>query len=116
MQIGIFLVAIAGCALCTSALAADAPKDDAPAKPALVDLNSASVEELGKLEGITAARAAAIVDKRCYTAGSDIVDRRIVPKAVYEKIKDQISAGDRCVKNEAAASAAKSDAKADGGK
>jgi DNA uptake protein ComE-like DNA-binding protein len=77
------------------------------ATPAKLDLNSAPAEALRKLQGITDARAKAIIEGRCYTTKAQLVDRRIIPNSVYEKIKDQleISKDRECVRGLPAAAA-----------
>jgi DNA uptake protein ComE-like DNA-binding protein len=76
------------------------PVTAAPAPATKVDLNSATVETLGKLDGISAARAKAIVENRCYESATDLVDRRILPKSVFQKIKDQLETSATCVRDE----------------
>ena len=61
----------------------------------LIDLNSASAEELQTLKGIGPARAAAIVKGRPYRGKDELYRKDIVPRAVYEDIKDQIVARQR---------------------
>jgi competence protein ComEA len=58
----------------------------------LVDINSASAEELDKLPGIGSARAAEIIANRPYRAKTELTQRKIVPPNVYEQIKDKIIA------------------------
>ena len=65
------------------------------AKTPLLDINTASVDELSALKGIGAARSAAIVKGRPYKGKDDLVQRKIVPEAVYAEIKDQIIAKQR---------------------
>lgn len=65
--------------------------EPAPApKAEFVDINAASVEELTSLNGIGPARAKAIVQGRPYRTTDDLVQRQVVPAAVYDGIKDRI--------------------------
>lgn len=72
---------------------APAAKTEA-AKPAAepMDINSASENELASLKGIGEVRAKAIVKGRPYKGKDDLLRKKIVPKNVYEDIKDQIIA------------------------
>jgi competence protein ComEA len=58
----------------------------------LVDINSASAEELDKLPGVGAARAKAIIANRPYNGKDDLTQRKIIPPNVYNQIKDKIIA------------------------
>jgi DNA uptake protein ComE-like DNA-binding protein len=58
----------------------------------LVDINSASAEELDKLPGVGPARAKAIIANRPYGGKDDLTNRKIIPPNVYNQIKDKIIA------------------------
>jgi DNA uptake protein ComE-like DNA-binding protein len=63
----------------------------APAAP-LVDINSASAEDLDKLPGIGKSRADAIIAGRPYKGKDDLVNKKILPQGVYNGIKSKIIA------------------------
>ena len=58
----------------------------------LININSATQSELEKLKGIGPARATAIIENRPYSAPGELLSKKVVPKSVYEQIKDQITA------------------------
>ncbi len=58
----------------------------------LVDINSASSEELDKLPGVGPARVKAIIANRPYNGKDDLRQRKIIPPNVYNQIKDKIIA------------------------
>ncbi len=62
------------------------------AAPALLDINSATKDQLMALKGIGDKRAADIIKGRPYKGKDELVQKKIVPDAVYAGIKDQIIA------------------------
>ena len=90
------LIAAAAIALLTAtgAAYAQAPKkaEAAQKAEALMDINSASKDELMKLKGVGEARADAIIKGRPYKGKNELLDKKIVPENVYNDIKDKIIA------------------------
>ena len=64
----------------------------AAAKTPPIDINSASEAELKALPGIGDTYAAKIVQGRPYRAKTQLDQKKIVPHATYEAIKDRIIA------------------------
>jgi competence protein ComEA len=64
-----------------------------PATPtALVDINTASADDLDALPGIGKARGEAIIKGRPYKGKDDLLNRHILPPSVYNGIKSKIIA------------------------
>jgi competence protein ComEA len=80
------------------------PKDKAPAKTAaapakaaaksgdLLDLNSATVDQIKSLPGIGDVYSKKIVAGRPYQRKDQLVSKSIVPQATYDKIKELVIA------------------------
>ena len=68
----------------------------APAAPLpasnLIDLNNASRDDLMTLDGIGEVRADAIIRARPFKAKTELVERRLIPESLYEKIADKVMA------------------------
>ena len=62
------------------------------AKKEPLDINSAAADELKALKGIGEADAKKIVENRPYKTKDELVQKKVVPKATYDRIKDQIVA------------------------
>jgi competence protein ComEA len=100
------LVSIFAVALLTSVAAAQAStkaakgsktakSDTAMAAPAgadLLDINSATKEQLDALPGIGEKYSQKIIDGRPYVKKTDLTRKKVIPAATYAKIKDKIIA------------------------
>jgi competence protein ComEA len=67
-----------------------AAKSDEQPLESVVNINSASKDELMSLPGIGEARADAIIKARPFTAASDLVDKKVLPASVAESLRGRI--------------------------
>ncbi len=82
---------ITGMAVAQTA-AAPAKATTATASADLLDINSATKGQLDALPGIGAVYSQKIIDGRPYAKKTDLVNKKILPQATYNKIKDKIIA------------------------
>ena len=85
------LIALLAALLLAGSLAA-VPDAYAQGKTALLDINTASADELRALPGIGEAYSKKIIDNRPYQRKDQLVSKKIIPEATYQGIKDQIIA------------------------
>jgi DNA uptake protein ComE-like DNA-binding protein len=86
------LVLLIGLALAFGATDVVAQSRAAPPAANLIDINSASRDDLMNLEGIGEVRADAIIRARPFKAKTELVERRLIPEALYDKIADKVMA------------------------
>ncbi len=86
--LAVIAMALLACAAPSFAQTRAAP----PPTSSLIDLNNASRDDLMTLDGIGEVRADAIIRARPFKAKTELVERRLIPEALYEKIADKVMA------------------------
>jgi DNA uptake protein ComE-like DNA-binding protein len=90
----LFFISVVSTGMVKSAAAANlvAQAANASSSADKLDINTATKDQLKALPGIGDAYSQKIVDGRPYRTKLDLVHKKIIPQATYEKIKDQIIA------------------------
>jgi DNA uptake protein ComE-like DNA-binding protein len=70
----------------------DVRSSAAAPKAEIVDINTATASELKMLPGVSEGDATKIVHGRPYTDKSQLVSKKVVSEATYDKIKDHVVA------------------------
>ena len=86
----VLVIATFAFVLCSATASAQTRATTGAANP--IDLNSASRDSLMSLEGIGEVKADAIIRSRPFRAKTELVERRIIPEALYDKIADKVFA------------------------
>ena len=91
----VILALVIALTLAAAPQASKAPSASASRSPPatdLLDINSATADQLESLSGIGKAYSAKIIANRPYKGKNELVSKKVIPAATYAKIKDKIIA------------------------
>src|SRR5215470_11428760 len=88
----VLLLSLTMCAGIAAAQTPDAKPSGTMAMSALIDINSATKDQLQALPGIGDKYSQKIIDGRPYARKDQLVQKKIIPAATYAKIKGMIIA------------------------
>jgi DNA uptake protein ComE-like DNA-binding protein len=94
LRLPLLIVCLTGIAQHHASAASSTPTNSstAPSPDQRVDINSATLEELMKVPGITRVWADRIVRFRPYRTKADLEDQGVLPADLYSRIKDYVIA------------------------
>jgi competence protein ComEA len=76
----------------THKMTAAEKKDTPSANGQTVDLNSASKKDLAALPGVGPDYAQTIIDARPFASKEDLLKKKVIPQATYDKIQNRVTA------------------------
>jgi DNA uptake protein ComE-like DNA-binding protein len=62
-------------------------------RPVLIDINSATPDQIKTMVGIGDTYARRIVERRPYQCTNELVAKKVIPQLTYDRIKDYMTTG-----------------------